>query len=139
MTKSITVSGSPTHTVNFQNTADNERILKNEKQGTTNNNYVYIRGNNNYPIIEKANLNNNLSDRIYIYGPTGLVAIKDGSTINYIFKDHLCSIRVVVDTVGEIVSYSDYDSWEMILNGRSSNFGFANDKYKFTETHNNTM
>jgi hypothetical protein len=109
MTKNITVSGSPTHIVNFQYTADNERILKNKKQGTTNNNYVYIRGNNDYPITEKANLNNNLSDRIYIYGPTGLVAIKDGSTINYIIKDHLCSIRVVVDTLNEIVSYDDYD------------------------------
>ncbi len=50
----------------------------------------------------------------------------------YYLKDHLGSIRVVVDTVGEIVSYSDYDPWGMILNGRSSNFGFADDKYKFT-------
>jgi|GEM_PF-6631493 RHS repeat-associated protein len=50
----------------------------------------------------------------------------------YYLKDHLGSIRVVVDTVGEIVSYSDYDAWGMILNGRSSNFGFADDKYKFT-------
>lgn len=41
-------------------------------------------------------------------------------------------IRGVVDTVGEIVSYSDYDPWGMILNGRSSNYGFADDKYKFT-------
>ncbi len=46
--------------------------------------------------------------------------------------NHLGSIRVVVDTAGEIVSYSDYDAWGMILNGRSSNFGFADDKYKFT-------
>jgi RHS repeat-associated protein len=50
----------------------------------------------------------------------------------YYLKDHLGSIRVVVDTVGEIVSYNDYDPWGMILNGRSSNFGFADDKYKFT-------
>ncbi len=50
----------------------------------------------------------------------------------YYLKDHLGSIRVVVDTVGEIVSYSDYDPWGIILNGRSSNFGFADDKYKFT-------
>ncbi|MBE0539515.1 MAG: hypothetical protein IH620_07370 [Ignavibacterium sp.] len=50
----------------------------------------------------------------------------------YYLKDHLGSIRVVVDTVGEIISYDDYDAWGMILNGRSSNFGFADDKYKFT-------
>ena len=88
---------------------------------------------------------------------TGAAVLKAGNTINlkpgftassgcnltisvgavtsdkyYYLKDHLGSIRVVVDTVGEIVSYSDYDPWGMILNGRSSNYGFADDKYKFT-------
>ena len=48
------------------------------------------------------------------------------------YYNHLGSIRVVVDTVGEIVSYDDYDAWGMILNGRSSNYGFADDKYKYT-------
>ena len=50
----------------------------------------------------------------------------------YYLKDHLGSIRVVVDTVGEIVSYDDYDAWGMQLAGRSANYGYANDKYKFT-------
>jgi len=139
MTKSITVTGTPTHTVNFQYTADNERILKNEKQGTTRNSNLYIRGNNNYPITEKINLNSVLNDKIYIYGPTGLIAFKDATATYFVIKDHLRSIRVVVDTLGEIVSYGDYDPWGMILNGRSINFGFADDKYKFTETHNNPM
>ncbi|MBE0539514.1 MAG: hypothetical protein IH620_07365, partial [Ignavibacterium sp.] len=56
----------------------------------------------------------------------------------YYLKDHLGSIRVVVDTVGEIISYDDYDAWGMILNGRSSNYGFADDKYKFTEKERDT-
>jgi RHS repeat-associated protein len=47
-------------------------------------------------------------------------------------KDHLGSIRVIVDEAGEIVSYDDYDPWGMVLAGRSGNDGFANDKYKFT-------
>ncbi|MBL1156115.1 MAG: hypothetical protein D8M51_14455 [Ignavibacteriae bacterium] len=72
MVKAIAITGTTTHTVNFQYTADNERILKNEKQGTVNNNYVYVRGNNDYPITEKINTNNALADKIYIYGPTGL-------------------------------------------------------------------
>jgi RHS repeat-associated protein len=94
---------------------------------------------------------------------TGAAVLKAGNTINlkpgftassgcnltisvgavtsdkyYYLKDHLGSIRVVVDTVGEIVSYTDYDPWGMILNGRSSNFGFANDKYKFTGKERDT-
>lgn len=88
MTKNMTVSGTPTHTVNFQYSADNERILKNEKQGTTNNNYVYIRGSNEYPITEKANLNNTLTDRIYIYGPSGLIAFKNATATYFVLKVH---------------------------------------------------
>jgi hypothetical protein len=107
MTKSITISGSPTHTVNFQYTADNERILKNEKQGTTNNNFVYIRGNNEYPLTEKINLNNTLNDKIYIYGPTGLIAFKDATSIYFVIKNHLGSIRVVVNETGDIISSDD--------------------------------
>ncbi len=36
------------------------------------------------------------------------------------------------------VSFTDYDPWGMILNGRSSNFGFADDKYKFTGKERDT-
>lgn len=56
----------------------------------------------------------------------------------YYLKDHLGSIRVVVDTVGEIVSYDDYDPYGLQLAGRSGNFGYANDKYKFTGKERDT-
>jgi len=59
-------------------------------------------------------------------------AVPNTANRYYYLKDHLGSIRVVVDEAGEIVSSDDYDPWGMILNGRSSNFGFANAKYKFT-------
>jgi hypothetical protein len=107
MTKNITISGAPTHTVDFQYSADNERILKNERQGTTNNNNVYIRGNNDYPITEKINTNNTLNDKIYIYSPTGLIAEKDGTATYFVIKDHLGSTRVLFRSVG--IQYSTYD------------------------------
>ena len=54
-------------------------------------------------------------------------------------KDHLGSIQVVVDTVGEIVSYDagvypalSGKPWGIILNGRSTNSAYINAKYKFT-------
>jgi RHS repeat-associated protein len=50
----------------------------------------------------------------------------------YYVKDHLGSIRVTVDSTGNIVSYDDYDPWGMQLEGRSANYGSANEKYKFT-------
>jgi RHS repeat-associated protein len=50
----------------------------------------------------------------------------------YYLKDHLGSIRVVVNETGNIVSSDDYDPWGMILNGRSTNTAYSNAKYKFT-------
>jgi len=50
----------------------------------------------------------------------------------YYVKDHLGSTRVTVNAAGEIASSYDYDPWGMILDGRSSNFGISNEKYKFT-------
>ena len=115
MTNNITISGTPTHTVNFQYTADNERILKNEKQGTTNNAYVYIRGNSEHPITEKANLNNNMTDRIYIYGPTGLITLKDATATYFVIKDHLGSTRVLFRNTGSQYSTYDYSPFGSLM------------------------
>jgi RHS repeat-associated protein len=50
----------------------------------------------------------------------------------YYLKDHLGSIRVVVDEAGNILSSDDYDPWGMILNGRSTDNAYLSAKYKFT-------
>jgi RHS repeat-associated protein len=50
----------------------------------------------------------------------------------YYLKDHLGSIRVVVNEAGNIVSSDDYDPWGMILDGRSTDGSYLNAKYKFT-------
>ncbi len=115
MTKSITVTGTPNKTMSFNYSADNERILKNEKQGTTNNNYVYVRGNNDYPITEKANLNNILTDRIYIYGPTGLIAFKDATATYFIIKDHLGSTRILFRSTGSQYTTYDYSPFGSLM------------------------
>jgi len=50
----------------------------------------------------------------------------------YYLKDHLGSIRVVVNETGDIVSSDDYDPWGMILDGRSTSDAYLYAKYKFT-------
>ncbi len=115
MTKSITVTGTPNKTMSFQYSADNERILKNEKQGATNNNNIYIRGSNEYPIIEKANLNSNLTERFYIYGPTGLIAFKDATATYFVIKDHLGSTRVLFKSTGSYYSTYDYSPFGSLM------------------------
>lgn len=63
----------------------------------------------------------------------------------YYLKDHLGSIRVVVNELGEIVSSDDGvypafggNPWGMILNGRSTNSAYTNSKYKFTAKERDT-
>ncbi|MFZ2865190.1 MAG: RHS repeat-associated core domain-containing protein [Ignavibacteriaceae bacterium] len=107
MTKSITVTRTPNKMMSFQYSADNERILKNEKQGTTNNLNLYIRGASEYPVIEKINTNNTLTDKVYIYGPTGLIAFKDATATYFVIKDHLGSTRVLFRSTG--TQYATYD------------------------------
>lgn len=59
-------------------------------------------------------------------------AVPDTPKRFYYLKDHLGSIRAVVDGTSNIVSSDDYDPWGMILNGRSTNVAYTNANYKFT-------
>lgn len=114
MIKSITISGTSTKTISFNYSADNERVLKTESNSTTKNSSLYIRGNpahrnfsvggNDYPITEKINLNTALSDKTYIYGPTGLIAFKDATSTYFVIKDHLDSTRVLFRGTGRQLS-----------------------------------
>jgi len=106
MIADITVSDSPTKAMLFNYSADNERVLKTESYGTTKNSNFYIRVNNEYPIIEKINLNTTLSDKIYIYGPTGLIAFKDATATYFVIKDHLGSTRFLFRSTGS--QYTTY-------------------------------
>lgn len=62
----------------------------------------------------------------------GVGVVTNNSEKYYYLKDHLGSIRVTVDTLGQICGYDDYDAWGLQLDGRSDNFSNSDDKYKFT-------
>ncbi|HOJ08630.1 MAG: RHS repeat-associated core domain-containing protein [Ignavibacteriota bacterium] len=115
MKKSITVSGSLNKTMSFNYSVDNERVLKTESSGTTKNSNLYIRGNNNYPITEKINLTSVLNDKIYIYGPTGLIAFKDATATYYVIKDHLGSTRVLFRNTGSYYTTYDYSPFGSLM------------------------
>ena len=78
---------------------------------------------------ELATYTNNSLDEWYVWGTDMTGKIK-GSTKYYFFKDHLGSVRAVVDNNFNLISATDYDAWGdkmqgRIYNGDSTKFGFT--------------
>ena len=68
-----------------------------------------------------------------VYGTDNVGKItKDGEEENkyYYLKDHLGSIRAVIDEDNNCVSAQDYDMWDYLLENRT--FDIEREKYKFT-------
>ena len=90
------------------------------------NNEHYVRGVDGK---ELATYTNNSLTEWYVWGSDMVGKIK-GSAKYYFFKDHLGSVRAVVDNNFNLVSATDYDAWGdkmqgRIYNGDSTKFGFT--------------
>lgn len=48
----------------------------------------------------------------------------------FYFKNHLGSIRAVVDEINELISAQDYDTWRYLLEGRT--YEIEESTFKFT-------
>lgn len=70
--------------------------------------------------------NNNVE--YYIYGPKGIVAKRSNNLTYFMLKDHLGSMRVVMNSQNQIVSSYDYDAWGNPLNNTVS----EESKYRYT-------
>lgn len=97
-----------TDSVNFEYGGAKQRVYKKNTTGATSTSTLYIHGGNDYPLVEKTSGG---VERTYVYGPTGLIAMRVGTTWYYILKDHLNSTRVVFNTSGTVQSTYDYDSY----------------------------
>ena len=95
MTSSINSSTS-NYNLNLQYTPDNERLIKAVTYNNQTDKTLYLHGMNEYPLVEK-HTNVEEPDNIYIYGATGLIAVKSDGNTYFVVKDHLGSVRVVVD------------------------------------------
>lgn len=78
---------------------------------------------------ELATYTNNSLDEWYVWGTDMTGKIK-GNTKYYFFKDHLGSVRAIVDNNYTLVSAFDYDMWGYLLESRVYNSDSA--KHKFT-------
>ena len=119
-------------TVNFSYNSNFQRIRKQMNSGTE---LTYYHGLNDYPLLEITSTSGSSPTALaYLYGPTGLVAIQQqasGSTDNYfVLKDHLGSIRVVTDSVRNVVAWFNYGPFGQLIN--SSDSGTVPVRYRYT-------
>jgi len=94
-------------------TADgiNRRVLKSFKNAANIWYTLYLHGSSDNIMEERYRTGAAGTETIrqYIYGPTGLIAIRDNTTDYFVLKDHLGSTRVAFNgTTGAVVAYFDY-------------------------------
>jgi RHS repeat-associated protein len=110
---------SATEEVRFSYDASNERVLKVARTPTTTEATLYLHGLSEYPLVDKIDNGDREYERHYIYGATGLLAIRENNSETYIIRDHLGSTRLVVSQDGSAgIAYS-YDALgKTIADGR---------------------
>lgn len=101
----------------FEYGSNSERVFKNTQWGGGNyHNTFYVRGLNDYPLMEKNYFDSQGSTTcLYVYGPTGLIAINDYDEWNFLIKDHLGSTRIVFKGNNEVVSKYHYSPFGGIM------------------------
>lgn len=68
-----------------------------------------------------------------IWGLDNIGKINADTTRNYYLKDHLGSVRVVLNSTNTVISAQDYDCWGYLLEGRTyESVSSVNQRYKFT-------
>jgi RHS repeat-associated protein len=79
---------------------------------------AYIHGMSNFPLIEKVDYGGGELTKLYVYGPTGLIAVNDNGGWFFLLKDHLGSTRVVLNENNNVVSSYDYMPYGGIMRSR---------------------
>ncbi|AIM37594.1 hypothetical protein KO02_13555 [Sphingobacterium sp. ML3W] len=114
----------------------NERLVKTVTGGaTTAGSKLYIRGTNAMPLQETfiADDGKTRTSVNYVYGPGGLIAMRkfDGVAVEsyHILKDHLGSVRAVIDFIGNLVASYQYQTFGALTNVQEPIPGFLNYLY----------
>jgi RHS repeat-associated protein len=112
-------------TLYFEYDGRKERVLK-KVVGSTTTSTLYLRGLNDYPLVEKTSSG---TERRYIYGPTGLIACIENNVAYYMLKDHLGSTRALMNgNTGTGVEFYAYDAWGKVMQSQVA----TNVRYTFT-------
>lgn len=107
--------------------SSNDRVLKQESSGGTGTvtaNTLYIKSLSGNTLVQLHEVNNITQLTCIMYGPVGIVGfIKDNQQYNTL-KDHLGSVRVILDSNAAVVAAYDYDLYGnmTVLQEPESNF-----------------
>jgi RHS repeat-associated protein len=102
-TKTITMSGG--NNMNFSYDGTERRVYKKDIVNSVTTEILYLHDGMN-AIVER---NKTGTPTEYIHGPTGIIAIKTTSSMNYVIKDHLGSTRVMINTTDLPYALTTYD------------------------------
>jgi RHS repeat-associated protein len=112
-------NGNPSSTLTFTYGALNQRVLKvSQSAGAASAAKLYLHGGNPYPLVELSGDAGNASPSMFIYGPGGLLAMRQDDKLYYICKDHERSTRAVIDVSGSaptVAAAFDYDPFGGLL------------------------
>ncbi len=126
----IVDAGSGGYTVNLTYGCRNDRVLKQVFGGTgQTSTKLYLRGTNSMPLVERSSDGVLQTDTCYIYGPGGLIAMHKGVDLYHIMKDHLGSVRAVVDQQGNIKASYQYLTYGSLAQANEPTPGFMSYLY----------
>lgn len=126
----ITDAEADRNTLLFRYGSDDERVLKEVQEGgRTLYKKLYLRGLNSYPLCELTN-DGSTRSVVYIYGPGGLISLDKNNVTYGVIKDHLGSVRALVDQQSQVVASYDYQTFGSLTDVNEPGAGFM--PYLFT-------
>jgi RHS repeat-associated protein len=102
-----------------------DRVLKQERSGASlTASSLYVNSLSGNTLVKVTTSGNSTRFTARVYGPAGIVAfLRDGSLYNTL-KDHLGSVRIILDDAAAVVAAYDYDSYGNVSVLREPEPGF---------------
>lgn len=95
---------------NFFYSSSSDRVLKQQFSGNVlQESTLYVKSLSGNPLVQIKKTENTQNTIYFVYGPVGIVSFVKNDVSYYTLKDHLGSIRVIMNTNAEPVAAYEYD------------------------------
>ncbi len=113
--------------------ANETRVSKKVGTNTT----YYTQGASGNAEMETIVGTSSTTNRYYIWGLDHIGLIQSSARYYYI-KDHLGSVRMIIDKNGKVKAFDDYYPYGLVMPGRSLNMAMADERFKFNGKEQDT-